>query len=92
MLPLYMWQDWVIAIIQWVFVAALVPTVIHKTHKPAFWSALLTAVSATILAYTFSTLNLWQSAIGCAASSLMWYVLLYQRWRLNQKEKHSHSH
>ena len=84
-----MWQDWVIAAAQWVFVAALIPTLIHKEHKPAFSTCVVTAVAMTVLVYTYSTLGLWQAVIGGSAGTLSWYVLLYQRWRLNKKE-HAH--
>ncbi len=82
-----MWQDWALAIIQWVFVAALIPTILHKTHKPAFSSSLITALGMTVVVYTYYTLDLWQATIGAGVTALAWYILLYQRWRLNQQEK-----
>lgn len=85
-----MWQDWVLAAIQWVFVIALIPTILHKTQKPTFTTALLTSSCLVVMTFTFATLELWQTTLGAGASTLAWSTILYQRWRLNQHEKTPH--
>jgi hypothetical protein len=37
-----MWQDYVIAIGQWVFLIALIPTITHKTQKQPISTSLMT--------------------------------------------------
>ena len=85
-----MWQDWVLAAVQWVFAIALIPTILHKTHKPALTSALLTSTCLVISTFTVASLGLTQAAIGNAVSTLAWFIILYQRWRLNRLEKTPH--
>ena len=82
-----MWQDWVLAVVQWVFAIALIPTILHKEHKPAFSSALLTCLGLIITTITIASLGLWNTAIGTAVGTVVWSIILYQRWRLNKKQR-----
>lgn len=79
-----MWQDWVIALVQAGLAAALIPTLLHKTHKPAFSTAAMTFVLLAVAAYTFLTLDLLFTSIMTAIAAAMWCILAIQRMRLNR--------
>lgn len=81
-----MWQDWAIAIIQWVFVVALIPTIRDPLAKPKFSSSLLTAVLLTAMSGTFVTLELWNGAFSSLAIAIAWYILAFQRWKIDNKK------
>lgn len=80
-----MWQDYVIALVQWGLLFALLPTILHKTHKPALWSSLLTGSLLAILSVTFFTLELWNASVSAFAAACGWVVLAIQRHRLNRR-------
>jgi hypothetical protein len=85
-LSLGTWQDDVIAVIQWIFVFALVPTVLHPTEKPVFTSAVITSTSLFVMAATLETLHLCIGALSTAAGGAVWTVLAYQRFRINREK------
>lgn len=78
------WQDWVLSAGQWVFIAALIPTVISH-DKPALTTSLITGTVAVIFALTFATLSLWIAALSTLLTSATWFVLAYQKYRQNKK-------
>lgn len=80
-----MWQDWVIAIVQWVFIAALVPSLLHPTEKPTLSTSLTTGIAIFVFAFTYATLGLWTSVVSSAMLGTAWLALAYQRWRLNSR-------
>lgn len=80
-----MWQDWVIAACQWIFALALIPTIRHPSAKPPFLSSILTAVLLTVLGATFITLELWNSALSSFAVAIAWYILAWQRWKMDRR-------
>lgn len=79
-----MWQDWIIAACQWIFVIALIPAIRHKTDKPPLFSSLLTALLLTVMSATFFTLGLWNGTFSALAVAIAWYILAWQRWRIGQ--------
>jgi len=79
-----MWQDWIIAACQWVFVIALIPAIRHATDKPPLSSSLLTALLLTVMSATFATLHLWNSTLSALAVAIAWYILAWQKWRLGK--------
>lgn len=79
-----MWQDWVIAACQWVFVIALIPAIRHETNKPPFSSSILTAALLTVMCATFFTLELWNGTLSALAVAVAWYTLAWQRWRIDR--------
>lgn len=78
-----MWQDLIIAAVQWGLAVALLPTILHKTHKPALSTAIFNTALLAILAGTFASLGLWMAAAVTTLSSGAWALLAYQRRRLN---------
>jgi len=79
-----MWQDYVIAAVQWTFVLALIPTIRHPINKPAFLTSLLTAVLMLVLGFAFSTLKLWNGVASSIALGMGWGLLAYQRYVLDR--------
>ena len=79
------WQDDVVAVIQWIFVIALLPTLLHPTDKPTFATAVVTGTSLFVMAATFATVLWYVSALSTAASGTAWAILAYQRYRINQQ-------
>ena len=71
------WQDAVIGIGNWIFVLALIPSIISN-KKPAIATSLITAVVVTVIAYCFFTLELYHSMISSVAVGVCWWVLFLQ--------------
>ncbi len=82
-----MWQDWVISIGQWVFIFALIPTLRHPTNKPELITSILTGATIAIFAATFATLEFWSATLSSTLLSVTWFVIGYQRYRLNRGSK-----
>ncbi len=74
------WQDLIFLVGNWVFVAAMIPT-IRGNSKPALQTSLTTAVVLTTFVVCYLTLNLWLAAFSTALSAGTWYVLAYQKSR-----------
>ncbi len=81
-----MWEDVVIAIVQWVFAIALIPSILHKTEKPALMTSLLTGLLLIVLCVAYASLDLWKSVIPVAILTLAWLYLAWQRYQLNKKD------
>ena len=80
------WQDAVIAVVQWVFVISLLPTIFHPTDKPTFSTAALTAISLFVMSSAMATLpDLRLSAASVAFGGIAWTVLACQRYRINMR-------
>ena len=85
MLWIMPWQDKVIAIGQWLFVIALIPT-IKARDKPALSTSLMTGTILGVFAFTFTTLSLWISALSTLLVSGMWFILALQKYRQIKKK------
>lgn len=81
-----MWQDIVIAVIQWALLLALLPSIFHPSHKPALWSSLFTGTMLVILSATFWTLELTNATLASTAVAIAWFILAWQRVKLNKGE------
>lgn len=80
------WQDILITIGSWIFAIALVPSILNRTSKPALSSSLITASILTIYVVVYASLRFWGSAASTALVAAAWWILAYQKWRLNNKE------
>lgn len=80
------WQDIIIAIGQWVFLLALLPSIFGK-DKPALATSILTGVVLAVFAVTFATLSFWTSAISSIIVSGAWFMLAAQKYRINKHGK-----
>lgn len=75
-----MWQDAVLTVGSFVFMAALLPSVFGD-DKPAAATSLLTAAVLSVFAGVEATLDLVFTAITTAATAALWIVLLIQKVR-----------
>ena len=73
-----MWQDYVMGVMNLVFVAALVPTLLGK-DKPHMSTSLLNGAALLIASFTFSTLSLWFASITAGVCALEWLWLARQK-------------
>ena len=73
-----------IAVGQWIFFFALVPSLISH-HKPAFWTSFSTALILFVFVFTYISLNLVTAALSTALVAIAWSVLAIQRLALNRK-------
>lgn len=72
------WQDIIIAVGQWVFFVALIPS-IRRKEKPAFLTSLASGAMLLIYVATFATLSLWMSALSSLLGACGWFTLAWQR-------------
>lgn len=79
-----MWQDWVLAAMQLVFIGALVPTMLHEHKKPTLSTAILITAGVSISSLVYFTLAFWGSAIATTVHALQWAIVAYQRYRLDK--------
>jgi len=79
------WQDIVITVGSWIFAIALIPSIRGK-NKPELSSSVMTGSLLTVYIFVFGSLELLGSAISSAVVALCWWILAYQKWRLNKKE------
>lgn len=79
-----MWQDIVIAIVQFVFSIALIPS-IFSDKKPNIFSSVITFVGLIVMIICFFTLGLYNSVIWSSFSALGWLVLLLQEAKKEYK-------
>lgn len=82
-----MWQDWMISILQWVFIVSLLPTIFHATHKPPISTSLIAGIGLLIMSATYLTLELYVSTFSSLILGVLWIIVAYQRYRLNWKNK-----
>lgn len=80
-----MWQDAFLGAIQWVMVLLLLPTLISKTEKPTLISSICIGLCLLGIAVAYFTLGLRIGALPAFIQGLMWFVLGYQRYRINKK-------
>jgi len=81
------WQDIVFSVGSWIFIAALVPSIIGRYSKPALSTSVMTFVVMTLFAYTYVSLELFASAVSAGFLALAWLVLAIQKFRLNKNNE-----
>lgn len=74
-----MWQDYVLIAISVLFCFTLVPMLFAK-EKPPMLSSIPTGIALLVIAFVYSTLELWLAAIGSAIVGLQWLTLTIQRF------------
>ena len=82
------WQDIIIAAGQWVFLLALLPSILGK-DKPALATSILTGIVLAVLAFTYATLSLRISTISAILVSVVWFTLAVQKQRIDMHKKKS---
>ncbi|RJQ32355.1 NUDIX hydrolase [Candidatus Parcubacteria bacterium] len=73
------WQDVLLSIGQFVFAAALLPSVFGK-DKPALFTSLTTGIVLGVFAFTYLTLQLWSASIFAAVVGVLWLILAFQKY------------
>jgi hypothetical protein len=74
------WQDIVLAVGSLLLAVALIPSLRSK-DKPALATSLLTASCLAVFAVVYASLELWYSTTTTSLTSLLWFILAYQRLR-----------
>ena len=82
------WQDIIFSIGQWVFIIALIPSVVSK-DKPALSSSLMTGSVLAVFAFTYFTLSLWMSGASTILVAAIWFILAIQKCRADKATKNS---
>ena len=80
-----MWQNHVLAAVQWLFSLALLPTLLHKFHKPSLFTCVLTTLLMAAVSGTYFSLGWLHSGSAASVLMLLWFVLTCQRYYLNLK-------
>ena len=80
------WQDIIIAVGQWIFLIALLPSIVSK-NKPALSTSILTGTVLGVFAFTYATLGFWTSTISTILVSGAWITLAVQKYLLDKHVK-----
>lgn len=74
------WQDIILTVGNYIFAIALLPSVFGP-DKPALSSSLMTGTVLAIFGVVYLSLGLVSSTFSVALTSVIWFVLAYQKWR-----------
>ena len=74
-----MWQDLVLAVGGFGFAAALLPSVLSKTNRPAKLSCLMTGTILLAFCIVYLSFGLILGTISTLLTSVMWFILLFKR-------------
>jgi len=80
-----MWQDYIITVVQVVFLVALLPT-LFDTQKPATLTSLMNGGGMVIIAAAYFSLGLWWSGTVAALVAAQWLILAKQRSYLEDRK------
>lgn len=79
-----MWQDTLLGAANWVLLVSLLPSIVSKEEKPALASSLITGTCLLAIAFSYYALGLMQAALPASLVALQWFILGYQRYRINR--------
>lgn len=79
-----MWQDWLLAAMQFVFIGALIPTMLHSHKKPPLSTGLVITGGVATISFVYVTLGFWGSALATGLHAIQWAVVTYQRFQLDK--------
>jgi threonine/homoserine/homoserine lactone efflux protein len=85
------WQDLVLTVGTFIFILALLPSILSK-DKPALSSSLITGAVLVIFVLTYLSLSFWLTAFAVALNSLTWLTLAYQKYHATRKESSPTNH
>lgn len=80
------WQDLVFTVGQFIFVFALIPSILGK-DKPAFLTSLVTTLILFCFALSYASLNLWGSMIGAFINCFAWGILMVQKYLIDKRNE-----
>ncbi|MBI2612731.1 hypothetical protein HYW59_02875 [Candidatus Kaiserbacteria bacterium] len=81
-----MWQDTLLGFSIWVLLAALVPTLLSQTKKPTFLTSIATGIALSAITIAYVSLEFWTSALPSALMAGAWFLLAYQRYRIDARK------
>lgn len=84
-----MWQDYVIAIVSFLFGIILIPQLIDTIKGKTIlnlYTASLTTVGLVILSVTFFTMQFWTSFTADVLSAVIWFLLFIFSVRNKRKK------
>lgn len=73
------WQDIIFSIGSWIFIIALIPTVLSK-DKPPLSTSLITGSVLAVFVFAYATLDLWMATFSTAGISITWFIIAIQRY------------
>jgi hypothetical protein len=82
------WQDYAITLIIYMFVIVTIPQVIDVLKKKNCLNLITagpTAIGNYLLAFVFSTLNLWISVTSSLFIATLWLIIFIGSWK-NKKD------
>lgn len=79
-----MWQDILLGGANWILLVSLLPSIVSKEEKPALASSIITGVCLLAIAFSYYSLGLLQAAIPASLVGIQWFILGYQRARINR--------
>ncbi|MDE2311724.1 MAG: hypothetical protein KGJ93_01365 [Patescibacteria group bacterium] len=74
------WQDIVLSVGSWIFIAALVPSLLSK-DKPPIATSLSTGSVLLVYTVVYVSLHLWLSTASTGILALAWLALGAQKYR-----------
>ena len=80
------WQDIVFSVGSWIFIIALIPSLISK-DKPPVSSSLLTGSVLLIYALTYTTLHFWLTVASTGLLAIAWLMLAIQKFLANRRAR-----
>ena len=74
------WQDYALAIGQWIMAISLIPMLFAK-EKPPLWTSVPTSVILFVFGFTYFTLSLWWATVSGISAGILWLILVVQKYR-----------
>ena len=71
--------DIVMSVAIFLFVPALLPSILSKREKPPRTTCLFTALLLSVISVCFAMNQMWIPFISEVISALAWWILLFQR-------------
>ena len=78
-----MWQDKLIGAMNVIFILALISTIRNPDQKPTLVTSVSTAGAISVIMVAFFTLKFWFVAIANVILAAEWWILAWQRYKLN---------
>ena len=73
------WQDIVFTVGGWIFIIALIPSLIGK-DKPAILTSLVSGVVLLSFSFSFFSLSFVASSIATGMTGAAWFILAFQKY------------
>lgn len=77
------WQDAAFMAGGFIFAPSLVFSALQREGKPPLKTSLPTAIVLSVYLVCYSTMGFWLAFVSTALTAVMWYILSWQRWRIN---------